>query len=252
LDDLGLLHQIVAQFKAAAICNLLIYGGASLHTKNFRSPEFDLLPTVENLTMTRGKTAKTKKKSKPKNFSQTAEPPKIQKRNREKYSKNKVRNDARKAAARKIVLEELARKKAIESGKGTLFDGVTMDVFLEPGAGEPMGEVVPTPAMEASNGLASEEKDCSFYEFLKRVDRDLAELDTDELVEDEDYISEVTREGGLTSRMLSTWEPQLSEDKSLGTLKKTLIALKSAAHAAGTKSQNGSTKVAPVDSKGIP
>jgi hypothetical protein len=202
--------------------------------------------------MTRGKTAKTKKKFKPKNFSQTVEPPKIQKRNKEKYSKNKVRNDARKAAARKIVLEELARRKAIESGKGTLFDGVTMDVFLETGAGEPMGEVVPTPAIEPTNGLASEEKDCSFYEFLKRVDRDLAELDTDELVEDEDYISEVTREGGLTARILSTWETQLSEDKSLGTLKKTLLALKSAVHAAGTKSENGGTKVVPVDSKGIP
>jgi len=202
--------------------------------------------------MTRGKTAKTKKKFKQKNFSQTVEPPKIQKRNKEKYSKNKVRNDARTAAARKIVLEELARKKAIESGKGTLFDGVTMDVFLETGAEEPMGEVVPTPAMEGTNGLASEEKDCSFYEFLKRVDRDLAEVDTDELVEDEDYIAEVTREGGLTSRILSSWEPQLSEDKSLGTLKKTLIALKSAAHAAGTKSENGGTKVVPVDSKGIP
>ena len=182
------------------------------------------------------------------------EPPIIQKRNREKYNKNKVRNDARKAAARAIALEELARKKAIASGKGTLFDGVTMDVFLETRTGEPMGEVVPTPAggvaIGATNGLASE-KEPSFYEFLKRVDRDLAELESDELAEDEDYIAEVTREGGLTLRIFSTWEQQLIEDKSLSALKKALIALKSAAHISGRKSENGVTKFVPVDSNGI-
>src|SRR5271169_5270120 len=100
--------------------------------------------------MTRGKTTKTKKNFKAKNFSQTVEPPKIQKRNKEKYNKNKVRNDARKAAARAIVLEELAHKKAIESGKGALFDGVTMDVFLEASTGEPMRDVVQTSAPEVA------------------------------------------------------------------------------------------------------
>jgi len=207
--------------------------------------------------MTRGKTAKTKKKKfKPKGLSQTIEPPKIQKRNKEKYNKNKVRNDARKAAARAIVLEELARKKAIESGKGTLFDGVTMDVFLETSAGEPMGEVVPTSAagvaMEATNSLAAIAKEPSFYEFLKRVDRDLAELDTDELAEDEEYIAEVGREGCLTSRILSTWELQVIEDKSLSTLKKALIALKSVTHIIGRNPQNGAAKLLPVDPQGIP
>jgi len=206
--------------------------------------------------MTRGKTAKTKKKFKPKNFSETVEPPKIRKRNKEKYNKNKVRNDARKAAARAIVLEELARKKAIESGKGTLFDGVTMDVFLESSPGEPMTDVVQTASPEvvkaATNGYGSPANEQSFYDFLKRVDRDLAEVETDELVEDEEYISELSREGGLSLKLLSRWETQLSEEKSLSVLKKALVALKSAAQVSGNSTEKRTAKVFPTDPEGRP
>ena len=202
--------------------------------------------------MTRGKTAKTRKKLKPKKSSGAVEAPKIQKRNKEKYNKNKVRNDARKAAARAIVVEELGRRKAIESGKGELFDGMTMDVFLQAPVGEPMTEVIATDGEVATKGTnGSDEKQRSFYDFLKETDRDLADIDTDELAEDQDYLAELSREGGLRLPILAKWEQQLRE-KSLRTLKNTLIALKSVAPSTGKNSQEDVGNIFPTDPTGRP
>ena len=123
--------------------------------------------------MARGRTSKATKKFESKHLGRTLETRKIQKRNKDKYNKNKVRNDARKAAAREIVKDELARKTAIANGKGTLFDGMTMDEFLESGGGG--GEdVTMTDEMETSHKAGLEglkEKDPSFYEFLKQNDQ---------------------------------------------------------------------------------
>src|SRR5437762_13497853 len=85
--------------------------------------------------MARGRNSKATKKFESKHLGRTLETRQIQKRNKDKYNKNKVRNAARQSAATEIVKEELARKKAIASGKGTLFDGMTMDEFLESGGG---------------------------------------------------------------------------------------------------------------------
>lgn len=103
--------------------------------------------------------------------------------------------------------------------------------------------------MGATNGYGSEGNERSFYEFLKRVDRDLAKLETEELVEDEEYISDV-RDGGLSLQPLSKWERQLSEERSLSTLRKALIALQSVAQVSGTTSRNPATKLPTADPKG--
>ena len=63
--------------------------------------------------MARGRTSKATKKFESKHLGHTLETRKIQKRNKDKYNKNKVRNDARKDAAMEIVKEELAREKVI-------------------------------------------------------------------------------------------------------------------------------------------
>jgi len=192
--------------------------------------------------MARGKTSKATKKFESKHLSRTLEGRKIQKRNKDKYSKNKVRNDVRKAGAREIVNQELVQKKAISSGKGTLFDGMTMDEFLETGGeGEDVMKDVEEMTQSYIAGLEGlQEKDPSFYEFLKQNDRELLEFDPDELVEGEDDDEEEMGpvQGGLTPEILSRWEKLLIEEKSLGALKKVLIAVRNAAaNVTGEESQ---------------
>jgi nucleolar complex protein 2 len=207
--------------------------------------------------MARGRTSKATKKFESKHLGHTLETRKIQKRNKDKYNKNKVRNDARKDAAMEIVKEDLAKKKVIASGKGTLFDGMTMDEFLESGGGG--GEdVTMTNEMETSHKAGLEglkEKDPSFYEFLKQNDKDLLEFDPDDLVEGEEEdeeMGDVPVEGGLTVEILSKWEKLLTKEKSLGTLKKVLIAVRNAAaNVTGEEAQNGNVKYVLTDAQGI-
>ena len=59
-------------------------------------------------------------------------------------------------------------------------------------------------------------------------------------------------EGGLTVEILSKWEQLLLEEKSLGTLKKVLIAVRNAAaNVTGEEPQNGNVKYVLTDPQGI-
>jgi hypothetical protein len=158
-------------------------------------------------------------------------------RNKEKYNKNKVRNDARKAAARAIVEAEILRKKAATSGMGALFDGMTIDEFLATGESGGDAMQIESAGQKAKvdeelktdkNGKESKLEDHSFYEFLKQQDRDLMEFDRDDLDEDENECMDAAVEDGVTVDVLSRWETLLVEQKSLPTLKKVLIALRTA------------------------
>jgi nucleolar complex protein 2 len=214
--------------------------------------------------MARGRTSKATKKFESKHLTKTLETRKIQKRNKDKYNKNKDRNDARKAAARAIVQNEIAQKKQATSGKGTLFDEMTIDEFLESGgatdvalptemATEPVDDDTIQLAKSHKAGLEGlKEKDPSFYEFLKKNDRELLEFDPDDLVEEEDEEAEDTIvEGGLTLEILSKWEKLLVEEKSLGALKKLLIAVRSAAaNVSGEDPSAGNAKYVLTDPEG--
>lgn len=176
--------------------------------------------------MTRGRTSKFPKKSAKNPLGQITEPGEIQKRNKDKYDKNKVRNDARKAAARAIVLDEIAQKKAIEDGKGALFDGMTMEQFLRSDLGD--SQVSQIQEEESHKPMQGQLLDgnSSFYEFMKHIDQDFLELDPDglECVNDEDKMGGLRFE--LNMDILSIWEKQLVEEKSLQTTKQILVALK--------------------------
>ena len=133
---------------------------------------------------------------------------------------------------------------------------MTMDEFLESGGGG--GEdVTMTNEMETSHKAGLEglkEKDPSFYEFLKQNDKDLLEFDPDELVEEEEdeEMEDGPVEGGLTVEILSKWEKLLIKEKSLGTLKKVLIAVRNAAaNVTGEEAQNGNVKYVLTDPQGI-
>jgi nucleolar complex protein 2 len=207
--------------------------------------------------MARGRTSKATKKFESKHLGRTLETRKIQKRNKDKYNKNKGRNDSQKTAAKEIVKDELAKKTAIVNSKGTVFDGMTMDEFLESGGGG--GEdVTMTDEMETSHKAGLEglkEKDPSFYEFLKQNDKELLEFDPDELIEEDDDDEEMEDgpvEGGLTLETLSKWEKLLFEERSLGTLKKVLIAVRNAAaNVTGEEPQNANVKYVLTDPQGI-
>lgn len=222
-------------------------------------------PLNDNDDMARGRTSKATKKFESKHLTKTLETRKIQKRNKDKYNKNKDRNDIRKAAARAIVQNELVQKKAATSGKGTLFDEMTIDEFLESGGATDVALPMDTDK-ELAEGSTEElakshkagldklkEKDPSFYEFLKQNDRELLEFDPDELVVEEDEEAEDTIiEGGLTLEILAKWEKLLVEEKSLGTLKKLLIAVRSAAaNVSGEEPTGGNAKYVLTDPEGI-
>ena len=188
--------------------------------------------------MARGRASKATKKFESKHLSKVLENRKIQKRNKDRYGKNKVRNDAQKAGAKAIVEEEFVQPKAAANGKGSIFDGMTMDEFLETGGvaeGDAEKEVDELEASHRAGLEGLKEKDPSFYEFLKQNDRELLDFDPDGLEEEmdiDDMVEEggkVTVEGGLTQEVLARWEKLLVEEKSLGTLKKVLIAVRSAA-----------------------
>jgi len=210
--------------------------------------------------MARGRTSKATKKFESKYLSKVLETRKIQKRNKDKYNKNKVRNDARKVAAPAIFKDELAQKNAAANGKGSTFDGMTMDEFLETGGMEEETTGNEVDELEASHRAGLEglkEKDPSFYEFLKENDRELLEFDPDEMEEemdvDEGEDEKLTVEGGLTQEVLAKWEKLLVEEKSLGTLKKVLIAVRSAAaNVTGGEesSQTGNVKYILTDPEG--
>lgn len=203
--------------------------------------------------MARGRASKATKKFESKHLTHTLEARKIQKRNKDKYNKNKGRNDVRKVAT---VQAEMAPKKPIESGKGTLFDGMTMDEFLETGGEKGDVEMKEVEEMERAykSGLDGlQEKDPSFYEFLKQNDRALLEFDPDELVEgdeDEDEEEVGDTEGGLTVEILGRWEQLLIEQKSLGTLKKVLIAVRNAAANVTGEESQGNAKYILTDPQG--
>jgi nucleolar complex protein 2 len=219
-------------------------------------------PLNDDDDMARGRISKATKKFESKHLTKTLETRKIQKRNKDKY--NKDRNDIRKAAARAIVQNELVQKKAATSGKGTLFDEMTIDEFLESGGATDVAlpmDIDKEPAEGSTVELAQshkagldklKEKDPSFYEFLKQNDRELLEFDPDVLVVEEDEEAEDTVEGGLTLEILSKWEKLLVEEKSLGTLKKLLIAVRSAAaNVSGEEPTGGNAKYVLTDPEGI-
>ena len=203
--------------------------------------------------MARGKTNKQTKKFLKKHPTQQTEAPRIQKQNRDKYNKSKVRNGVRKPAANAVAQPEVAEKKSIREGKGSLFGGMSMDEFLETGGEENMAvDEMEKTHMEGLEGLR--EKDPSFYEFLKANDRDLLEFDPDELgVEEEEGEEEEKEavEGGLTVEVLERWEGLLREEKSLATMRKVLIAVKHAAsNVTGEEKQTGNAKYILADPAG--
>lgn len=208
-------------------------------------------------TMAQGKASKqTKKFLKKHPTQQTIEGAKIRKGHRDKPSKNKVRNDPRRAAAKEIVSRGVAEKKVVREGRGSLFDGMSMDEFLETGGvGEEetmeIDEMEKT-HMEALEGL--KEKDPSFYQFLKANDRELLEFDPEELgIEEEEDPEEEAEavEGGLSVEVLERWEQLLKDEKSLGTMRKVLIAVKHAASdVTGDEKQTGNAKYILTDPAG--
>lgn len=197
--------------------------------QNFSAP---LRTNRKIAAMARSRPTKATKKFEAKHLTRIVEKRRIHKRNKDKYNKNK----APKKAAEQIAAEEGdAQKKTITHGKGSLFEGMTVDEFLESGGVDEdnlaFAEEDPTDELERSHkaGLKGlKEKDPGFYEFLRENDRELLEFDPDELVEEED-IEDVPVEGGLTESTLSNWDKSLVDERSLGTLKKVLIAVKHAA-----------------------
>jgi len=206
--------------------------------------------------MARGRASKATKKFESKHLSKVLENRKIRKRNKDKYSK--IRNDARTTAAKAIVQDELSQKKAVANGKGSIFDGMTMDEFLETGGGTEGKEVDELEASHRAGLEGLKEKDPSFYEFLKKNDRQLLGFDPDDMeeemdVDEEEEEDKATVEGGLTQEVLAKWEKLLVEEKSLGTLKKVLIAVRSAAaNVTGGEesSQTGNAKYILTDPEG--
>lgn len=193
--------------------------------------------------------SKATKKFQSKHLTRVLENRKIQKKNKSKFNKPKAQNDAPKTIGRTTDQEEGTTKKASGSGKGSLFDEMTIDEFLETGGGDVTTEIVTKPGedeLEKSHkaGLESlKERDPSFYEFLKQNDRKLLDFDPDELLEDEEEAEDVPIEGGLTTEILSRWEKLMVEERSLGALKKVLIAVRNAAtNVTGEEPQSGNAK----------
>jgi nucleolar complex protein 2 len=228
----------------------LVEGQVSI--KNFLS----LQP--EPSAMARGRTTKSTKKFESKHLSRTIESRKIQKKNRDKYNKRNPGHDARKSGARANVEEEAVKKKA--AGKGPLIEGMTMDEFLDGGAAEDtqvdpdvtedLETEVENLEMSHKAGLEGlKDNDPSFYEFLKQNDKELLEFEPDELIEED--VEEGPMEGGLTVEILSKWEKLLIEEKSLGTLKKVLIAVRSAAASVIGEEEKGNAKYVLMDPEGL-
>jgi nucleolar complex protein 2 len=203
--------------------------------------------------MARGRTTKSTKKFEQKHLSRTLEARKIQKKNKEKYNKRNPHKDDRKPS---VAVEDVPAKKS----KGALIEGMTMDEFLETGTGDVVAEEemqvdeeveeVDDLAMSHKAGLEGlKEKDPSFYEFLKQNDKELLEFDPDELVE-EDEEEQGPVEGGLTVEILNKWEKLLVEEKSLGTMKKVLIAVRSAAANVTGEEEIGNAKYVLTDPEG--
>lgn len=189
------------------------------------------------------KPSKQTKKFLKKQPTNKTEGPKIQKSNHSKFGKRKVGNAAPTVASKETVPREVGEKKS--TGKRTLLDGMSMDEFLQTGEEGLAVDEMERMHLEGLGGL--KEKDPSFYEFLKANDRDLLEFDPDTLeMEEEDEEEEEEGEvvdGGLTTEILDRWEKLLSGDKSLGTLKKVLIAIKhAAAHVTGDENHTVNAK----------
>ena len=217
--------------------------------------------------MARGRNSKATKKFEKNHLGKVIEHRKIQKKNKERYGKNKPKNGASKAAAGEIGQKDHERKTPIAAKKGDLFDNMTMDEFLatpaenmmqidqpqytqEDGEETGKGDEMERSHMEGLEGL--KEKDPGFYEFLKQNDRELLEFDPDELIEDDEDDEEAPVEGGLTKEILARWEKTLLEGKSLSALKKILIAVRNAAaNVTGEEPQHGNSKYVLTDPEGM-
>ena len=209
--------------------------------------------------MARGRTTKSTKKFESKHLARTIETRRIQKKNKDKYNKRKGHNDTRKNGDAIASVEEPVARKT-PAAKGALIEGMIMDEFLESGGDairvdsvEDTEELEELEELETSHkaGLESlKDKDPSFYEFLKQNDRELLEFDPNNFVEDEDELEDVPVEGGLTVEVLSNWEKLLIEEKSLGTLRKVLVAVRSAAANVTGEQDTGNAKYVLTDPDG--
>jgi hypothetical protein len=198
-----------------------------------------------------GKPSKQTKKFLKKQPTNNAAAPKIQKSKHNR--KQKVGNAARSVVSKDTVQPEVAEKSS--QGKRTLLDGISMDEFLQMGEqGLAVGEMERM-HLEGLGGL--KETDPSFYEFLKANDRQLLEFDPDTLEmedenEEEDEDEREVVDGGLTAEVLDRWEKLLREEKSLGTLKKVLIAVRhAAANVTGDEKHAGNAKYILTDPSGM-
>jgi nucleolar complex protein 2 len=202
--------------------------------------------------MAQGKPSKQTKKFLKKQPTNKTEAPKIQKSKHKKSSKPKVGHAARTVVSKGTVQGEVAEKKSTRGDKRTLLDGMSMDEFLNTAEEGLAVDEMERMHVEGLGGL--KEKDPSFYEFLKANDRELLEFDPDTLeMEDEDEEEQGGEvvEGGLTTEVLDRWEKLLSEEKSLGTLKKVLIAVKhAAANVTGDETHTGNAKYILTDPSG--
>jgi nucleolar complex protein 2 len=212
--------------------------------------------------MAQGKVSKATKKFQAKHLTRTIENRRIQKKNKDKYNKNKTRNALAKAVANQDGTEEQTKRPV--KGKASVLEGMSMDEFLETGGiggdvlqGEEAdgGNEESEDELEKSHKAGLEglwEKDPLFYEFLKQNDKGLLEVDPEELQVDEEGEEEGPIEGGLTVETLSRWETLLKEKKSLATLKKVLIAVKNAAASVtGEEIAGGNAKYVLTDPEGI-
>ena len=208
------------------------------------------------------KPSKATKKFQAKRLTKTLESRKIQKRNKDKFNKRKP-SDGRKPNTNESAEEIEGRTNGSTRGKKSLFEEMSMDEFLQTG-GDVM-QIDQTEEVASEEGGEDElvqshkagleglkEKDPAFYEFLKQNDRELLDFDPDELVEDEDENEEAPIEGGLTVEILARWEELLKKERSLGTLKKVLIAVKNAAaNVTGEEIVTGNAKYVLTDPEGI-
>ena len=126
---------------------------------------------------------------------------------------------------------------------------MSMEKFLETGGEGMEVDEMEKMHLEGLGGL--KENDPSFYEFLKANDRELLEFDPDALeMEVEEEEEEEAVEGGLTTEVLDRWE-KLLEEKSLGALRKILIAVKhAAANVTGDEKHTGNAKYVLTDPAG--
>jgi nucleolar complex protein 2 len=212
--------------------------------------------------MGKGRTTKATKKFESNHLARTIKNRKIQKKNKQKHANNKkVHNDS-KGSGHGEAVDEAAHQKAVGKKNGVLIEDMTMDEFLENGGDDLEAEKMNVDAEEAEDDVAElatshktglenlKEKDPEFYKFLKDNDRELLEFDPDELVELEE-VEEDPVKGGLTVDVLNKWERLLIEEQSLGTLRKVLIAVRSAAANVTGEEEMGNAKYVLTDPEGM-